>query len=109
MPKAPTAGNPVPESIDGYDADGSTPPGDHTLERFPGDNSAAGAGRGAQARRLLAGLQLPLGRADLPARQPAAEGAAAAGAHQAPTARPLGHVAGLEHALRPPEPGHQAG
>ena len=50
-----------------------------------------------------------VGRADLPARQPAPEGAAQAGAHQAAAARPLGHVAGPEHALRAPQPGHQAG
>ena len=31
-----------------------------------------------------------------------------AGAHQAPAAGPLGHLAGPEHALRPPQPGHQA-
>ena len=34
--------------------------------------------------------------------------AAQARAHQAAAARPLGHVAGPEHALRPPQPGHQA-
>ena len=32
-----------------------------------------------------------------------------AGAHQAAAARPLGHLAGPELALRPPQPGHQAG
>ena len=51
--------------------------------------------------------QLPVGRADLSPRQPATEGAAQAGAHQAATARPLGYYAGPEHALRPPQPGHQ--
>ena len=50
-----------------------------------------------------------LGRADLPARQPAPEGAPEAGAHHAAAARPPGHVARPEHALRPPQPGHQAG
>ena len=41
-------------------------------------------------RRLLAGVQLPVGRDDLPPGQPAAEGAAAGRARQAPAARPLG-------------------
>ena len=39
---------------------------------------------------------------------PLLQGAAQARAHQAAAARPLGHVAGPEHALRPPQPGHQA-
>ena len=58
--------------------------------------------------RLLARRQLPVGRPDLPARQSAAARAAQARAHQAAAARPLGHVAGPEHALRPPQPGHQS-
>ena len=60
---------------------------------------------GTAARRLLAGRELPVGRADLPARQPAAARAAAARARQAAPARPLGHDARPELRLRPPEPG----
>ena len=53
---------------------------------------------------LLAGRQLPDRRPDLPAGQPAAARAAAAGAHQAAPARPLGHLARPELHLRPPQP-----
>ena len=63
--------------------------------------------RGARAapdRRLLARRELPLGRADLPARQPAPARAAAARARQAAAARPLRHDAGAEPRLRAPEP-----
>ena len=60
--------------------------------------------RAARDRRLLARGQLPLGRADLPARQPAAARAAAARAHQAAPARPLGHDARAQLHLRPPQP-----
>ena len=56
---------------------------------------------------LLAGRQLPDRRADLPAGQPAAARAAAAGAHQAAAARPLGHVPGPQPDLRPPQPADQ--
>ena len=56
------------------------------------------------AERLLARGELPLRRADLPARQPAAARAAAARAHQAAAARPLRHDAGPEPDLRAPEP-----
>ncbi len=62
----------------------------------------------AKDGRLLAGRQLPVGRPDLSLRQSAAERAAAARAHQAAAAGPLGHHAGAELHLRPPEPGHQA-
>ena len=64
--------------------------------------------RAPQARRAVARLELPLRRADLPARQPAAAQAARARAHQAAAARALGHDAGAELPLRAPEPGHQA-
>ena len=57
-------------------------------------------------RRLVAGGQLPDGRPDLPAGQPAAPPTAGAGPHQAPPARPLGHLARPELPLRPPQPGH---
>ena len=57
-------------------------------------------------RRLLARGELPLGRADLPARQPAAARAAAPRARQAAAARPLGHHAGAELRLRAPQPRH---
>ena len=61
--------------------------------------------RSSAARRVLARGELPLGRADLPARQPAAARAAPRGARQAAPARPLGHDAGPEPHLRPPQPG----
>ena len=64
--------------------------------------------RGAPApRRVLARRQLPLRRADLPARQPAAARAARARARQAAAAGPLGHDAGPELPLRAPEPRDQ--
>src|SRR5687767_8347537 len=47
-------------------------------------------------RRLLACRQLPFGRPDLPARQPAAARAADARARQAEAARALGNDAGAE-------------
>ena len=59
---------------------------------------------GMRHRRLLARRELPVGRADLPARQPAAARAADARARQAAAARPLGHDAGPEPALRAHEP-----
>ncbi len=55
----------------------------------------------------MARRQLPLGRADLPRRQPAPRRAAAPGTRQAPTTRPLGHDARVEPAvcaLQPPDP-----
>ena len=83
-----------------------------------GTRGAIGAGRRCEARpgtplpdragadrRLLAGRQLPLGRPDLPARQPAPARAAPRRAHQAAAARPLGHDAGPQPHLRPHEPG----
>ena len=59
----------------------------------------------APDRRLLARGELPLGRADLPPGQPAAEGAAGPGARQAAPPGPLGHDARPEPDLRPHEPG----
>ena len=59
-------------------------------------------------RRLLARGELPLGRPDLPARQPAPARAAAARAHQAAAARPLRHDAGPQPDLRAPEPAIRA-
>ena len=59
-------------------------------------------------RRLLARRQLPVGRPDLPAGQPAAARAARAGPRQAAPARPLGHDPGPQPPLRPPQPRHQA-
>ncbi len=58
--------------------------------------------------RLLAHRQLPLGRPDLPARQPAPEGTPEDRARQAAAPGPLGHHAGPELRLRAPEPRHQA-
>ena len=55
----------------------------------------------------MAGRQLPLGGADLPAGQPAAGRAAAARARQAAPFGPLGHHPGAELRLRAPEPGHR--
>ncbi len=63
------------------------------------------AQRGQAHRRLVAGGQLPVGRADLPDGQPAAARAAAARAREAAAARPLGHDPGTELRLRPPQPG----
>ena len=80
-----------------------------TRERQQGRGDRPALRRGAaQDGRLLAGLELPVGRPDLSARQSAPETAAQARAHQAAALGPLGHVAGPEHALRPPQPGHQA-
>jgi hypothetical protein len=55
--------------------------------------------------RILARRQLPVGRPDLPARQPAAaRHRCALAARQAAPARALGHHAGAELHLRAPEP-----
>ena len=64
--------------------------------------------RAALMRRLLAGLQLPGGRHDLPAGQPAAAGAAADGARQAPPARPLGRQPRAVVRLGAPQPADRA-
>ncbi len=64
---------------DGHDRDG---------------NRIADSRRAWPDRRVVARRQLPVGRSDLPARQPAAHRAAATGAHQAAAARALGHHAG---------------
>ena len=50
--------------------------------------------------------ELPRGRADLPARKPAAARAAASRARQAAPARPLGNDAGPQSALRACQPAH---
>ena len=63
--------------------------------------------RTAEDRRLLAGVQLPRPRHDLPEGESAAEGAAQAGARQGPPARPLGHQPRPGVLLHPPEPGDQ--
>ena len=55
-------------------------------------------------RCVLAGCELSLGRADLPARQPVAARATAGRARQAAAARALGHDAGAEPHLCAPEP-----
>src|SRR5687767_6011605 len=65
---------------------------------------AAALGRGAvRAGRLLARGELPLGRADLLARQSPAARAPQAGARQAATAGALGDDTGAELRLCPPE------
>ena len=55
-------------------------------------------------RRVLASLQLPDRRPDLPDGESAAARAAPRRAHQAAPARPLGHVAGAEFYLRASQP-----
>ena len=55
----------------------------------------------------MAGGQLPVGGPDLPDGQPAAAGAAAPRAHQAPAAGSLGDDARAELRLRAPQPGHR--
>ena len=72
-----------------------------------GPRFAAERGRTAEDRRLLAGVQLPRPRDDVPEGQPAPEGAAQAGARQGPAARPLGGQPGPGLLLHPPEPGDQ--
>ena len=66
---------------------------------------SAGRHRAPPPRRVVARRQLPHRRPDLPAGQPAAARAAATRAHQAPAARPLGHLARAQPPLRPPQPG----
>ena len=80
-------------------------PGHGQTERR-GDGGRTAVRRGsAAAGRLLAGRQLPVGGADLPARKPAPARAAAGRARQAAPARPLRHHARAEPDLRAPEPG----
>ncbi len=69
---------------------------------------STGRHRAPPPRHVVARRQLPHGRPDLPARQPAAARAAAARAREAPAARPLGHVARAQLPVRPPEPGDPA-
>ena len=83
---------------DGHQASGET---ETLLER------SAHAGAAGPDAAVLGRGELPDGRADLPARQPAPARAAPTGAHQAAAARPLGHVAGPEPDLRPSEPTDQ--
>ena len=61
--------------------------------------------RAGENRRLLACGQLPVGGPDIPDGQSAAARAAAAGAHQAAPAGPLGHHPGAQPDLRPSQPG----
>ena len=68
----------------------------HARSRLPG-----------ASRRVLARRQLPVGRADLSARQSAADAAAGDRARQAAPARPLGHDARAELHLRASESRHQ--
>src|SRR5580693_4915277 len=55
-------------------------------------------------RRVLARLQLPDRRSDLPDGESAPAPAAAGGAHQAAPARPLGDIAGAEFCLCASQP-----
>src|SRR5947209_4034124 len=57
---------------------------------------------------LLECSQLPLGWADLPARQPIITRAVEAGACEAPAAGTLGHNAGSQFHLPAHEPAHQS-
>ena len=60
-------------------------------------------------RRVVAGRELPLRRADLPHGQPTAARGPAAGARKAATTGTLGHHTRAELRLRPPQPGdHRA-
>ncbi len=75
--------------------------------RPTGERGSSALRRGAASdRRLLARRELPLGGADLPARQPPPARAAAPRARQAPPARPLGHDARAQPHLRAHEPRH---
>ena len=62
----------------------------------------------AENGRLLAGRQLPLGRADLSYDNPLLKEPLQRRAHQAAAVGPLGHHAGPEFHLRAPQPRHQA-
>jgi hypothetical protein len=75
----------------------------HDRERTP-----AGPRGALASRRILARRELPVGRTDLPARQPAAARAVAARAHQAKVAGTLGHDARADLHLRPSQPRHRA-
>ena len=88
----PVAARIVSTDVEAGVAPGGTPEGD------------ARSRRAAPDRRLLARRELPLGRPDLPARQPAPARAARAGARQAAPARPLGDDARPQLRLRPHEP-----
>src|SRR6185312_9188758 len=63
--------------------------------------------RAESDERLLAGVQLPLRRDDLPAGQPSPQGAPAHRARQAPPAGPLGREPGALLRLDPPQPADQ--
>src|SRR4051794_10962716 len=91
-------------TTDGPEA--ATQPCPHPAWRRLTDAAAALSPGACDPRRLLARRDLPPGRPDLPARQPAAAPAVAPRARQTPPARPLGHHAGPELRVRPPEPGH---
>ena len=74
-------------------------------ERSRGSRGRAPLARGGGgARRVLARRELPLGRPDLPARQPAAARAADARAREGAAARALRHDARAEPDLRAHEP-----
>ncbi len=81
--------------------------------RLPADRVArhrrrrAGARRAGADRCVVAGCQLPLGRPDLPPRQPAPARAPHPGPREAAAARPLGHDAGPDLPVRAPEPRHR--
>ena len=72
-----------------------------------GCSADARCGSGAENRCLLACGELPVRRPDLSLRQPAAERAAGARAHQAHAAGTLGHHAGTEFHLHASESDHQ--
>src|SRR5690606_33825056 len=72
--------------------------------RAPGSPDRTDRRGTARPGRPLAGRQRPAGGPDLPAREPAAHRAPAAGAHQAAPARPLGHLTGTEPGVHAPRP-----
>src|SRR3954471_9630948 len=66
------------------------------------DRQGCGSRPAPTARRVVASGELRLGRADLPARQPAPAPTAGGTRHQAPAARALGHYARAQPGLDPP-------
>ena len=107
----------ISDRLDAIDTDGGLDAMETTLKtqaprsrahrRRTARRGPALAGPAPQDGRLLARRQLPVGRPDLPLRQPAPARAAQARARQAAAAGPLGDHAGAELRLRPSEPGHQ--
>src|SRR5690606_42090183 len=81
-----------------------TPPQEAPGARPPASPHRTDRRGTARPGRPLAGRRRPGGGPDLPAREPAALRAPAAGAHQAAPARPLGHITGTEPGVHAPQP-----